>query len=167
MEIRRATVDDAHGISAVHVASWQAAYRGLIADDFLDGLGRSIDRRAEWWAANAADPGLDVVVADEDGVVGFASVGPGRDDDLADHGELQTIYTLERVWGRGVGHHLHEAAIAALRARGVRNALVWVLEGNDRMLGFCRAHGWTIDGTSKDETWGDLVLHEVRMVRPL
>jgi hypothetical protein len=35
------------------------------------------------------------------------------------------------------------------------------------MLGFCRAHGWVADGTTKDEDWDDLELHEIRLVRSL
>lgn len=38
MKIRRATPEDALAIAHVHVRSWQAAYRGLIDDEFLDAL---------------------------------------------------------------------------------------------------------------------------------
>jgi L-amino acid N-acyltransferase YncA len=167
MEVRRATADDAAGIAEVHVRSWQAAYRDLIPDDFLAGLDDTIERRATQWAGAVADPHLDVLVATDGGIVGFALTSPGRDGDLGDHGELQTLYTVERVWGSGLGHALHEAAMDGLRSRGFARALVWVLDGNERMLGFCRAHGWVADGTTKDEDWDDLVLHEVRLVRSL
>lgn len=167
MDIRRATPDDAVGIAEVHVRSWQAAYRGLVADDFLAGLDATLGRRAERWASDVGAATLDVFVADEDGIVGFASVGAGRDEDLPDHGELQTIYTLDRVWGRGVGHGLHEAAMDALVGRGHSEALLWVLAANERSIAFYDRHGWALDGTEKHESWGDLVLHEVRMVRRL
>ncbi len=36
IHIRYATLDDAHAIAANHVASWQAIYRGHIADTVLD-----------------------------------------------------------------------------------------------------------------------------------
>jgi hypothetical protein len=38
MLIRLATPDDAWPIAAVDVAGWQAAYRGLMPDDYQDGL---------------------------------------------------------------------------------------------------------------------------------
>lgn len=167
MRIRRATGADGPGIAAVHVASWQAAYRELLPADFLAGLDATIERRKAAWAASVTNPALDVFVADDGDTVGFSSVSASRDDDLADHGELQTIYALERVWGRGVGHALHEAAMQGLIDRGFELALLWVLDGNDRTIRWYERQGWAIDGASKDDTWGDLVLHEIRMVRSL
>lgn len=36
--IREVTVDDAEGLGVAHVAAWQAAYPGLIPDDYLASL---------------------------------------------------------------------------------------------------------------------------------
>jgi len=36
--IRLASVDDADAVSEVHVRAWQSAYRGVMPDDYLDGL---------------------------------------------------------------------------------------------------------------------------------
>ena len=45
LTVRRATPEDAAGVAGVHVRSWQVAYRGLLPDDYLDGL-RPEDRMA-------------------------------------------------------------------------------------------------------------------------
>jgi hypothetical protein len=45
--IRPATAEDAAGIAAVHVRSWQVAYRGQLPDALLDSL--SVDQRTRWW----------------------------------------------------------------------------------------------------------------------
>jgi GNAT superfamily N-acetyltransferase len=45
--IRRATPGDVIAVATVHVRSWQAAYRGLMPDEVLDGL--SVERRAGMW----------------------------------------------------------------------------------------------------------------------
>ena len=37
-EIRRARPEDAEAVARVHVAGWRHAYRGLLPDDYLDGL---------------------------------------------------------------------------------------------------------------------------------
>ncbi|MFD0586338.1 hypothetical protein [Dactylosporangium darangshiense] len=47
MQIRRADVGDAAAIAHVHVQSWQSAYRGLITQDYLDGLDVGL-RRQGW-----------------------------------------------------------------------------------------------------------------------
>jgi hypothetical protein len=38
MDIRAARMEDVPQIAAVHVRSWQAAYRGLLPQAYLDGL---------------------------------------------------------------------------------------------------------------------------------
>ncbi len=44
MIIRPARVEDAAEMAGVHVQSWRSAYRGLVPQDFVDGL--DIARRA-------------------------------------------------------------------------------------------------------------------------
>src|SRR3972149_4160057 len=46
VEIRTAVAEDAPGLATVHVRGWQLAYRGLMADEFLDGL--SVEERERW-----------------------------------------------------------------------------------------------------------------------
>jgi hypothetical protein len=49
--VRPARPDDALPVAGVHVRSWQAAYRGLLPDDYLDGL-----RAEERWYSRASPP---------------------------------------------------------------------------------------------------------------
>jgi hypothetical protein len=51
--IRRATVQDAPALGRLHVRAWQAAYRGQMPDDYLDGL-RPEERAAGWERSYAA-----------------------------------------------------------------------------------------------------------------
>lgn len=77
--LRDAGAADAAAIAAVHVASWRATYRGIMADAYLDGPVEQ--ERAKVWAERmgAAEPPL-VVVAEHDGaVVGFACAFPAED----------------------------------------------------------------------------------------
>ena len=46
-QLPRATADDAVSLAAVEMASWRAAYRGLMPDAFLDGL--SEEAKTEDW----------------------------------------------------------------------------------------------------------------------
>ena len=45
--VRAATPADAAAIAGVHVRSWQAAYRGIVPDEVLDGLSLP-DREQRW-----------------------------------------------------------------------------------------------------------------------
>ena len=167
MEIRRALADDALGVARVHVRSWQAAYRGLLPDLYLDQL--DVERRRVGWTQTIAEtdwPRSCTLVAAEANanVVGFAHVGPARDDD-ADPvvvGELAAIYALPEVWGSGVGRRLMAAAVNVLRDASFAEAILWVLEGNDRAQRFYEIGGWQLDGAAKDIVIADTPLAEVR-----
>ncbi|WP_409466269.1 N-acetyltransferase family protein [Amycolatopsis sp. GA6-003] len=164
-EIRPATPSDAAGIATVHVASWQAAYAGLLPDDFLSAL--SIETRERFWASNLADPSrphtiLTARVANE--VIGFAVFGPSRDDDATPKtGELSSIYLLPSEWGRGTGRALHEECLRSLSTR-FETATLWVLSTNTRARAFYERAGWVPDGKTKVETMSDgaVTLEEVR-----
>ena len=103
-----------------------------------------------------------VLVADERGVVGFVSVGPSRDEDLPDSGELFAIYVHPEQVGCGVGRELIVAGLSVLRTAGFSDALLWVLEGNSTARRFYELGGWQADGSRKrDESMG-FAIDEVR-----
>src|SRR5437879_151675 len=107
MLIRDATPEDAPAIARIHVASWQAAYRGQLPDELLDGL--SVPRRQEFWRVAAARPGHSLLVADEGGgVAGFVSSAATQDldGDPTSTGEVRAIYVDPSAYGRGIGHGL-------------------------------------------------------------
>jgi len=106
--IRPAAVEDADAIGAVHVRSRLAAYRGVMPDEYLDGL-RAQDRADGWrWHLTALRPDQKVlVVVDRDRVVGFAIFGCERGSDTSqDVGELYAINLDPEVWDRGIGRAL-------------------------------------------------------------
>jgi len=115
-------------VARVHVRSWQAAYRGLLPDDYLDQL-RPEDRAPKYTFGNPDPLTPWTVVAGEKGsVYGFATTGPARDRDLTECGELMALYVDPERWGRGIGNALMSAARARLDELGFRNAILWVLE---------------------------------------
>ena len=167
MEIRPAVLDDADGIAEVHVRSWQAAYRGLMPQDVLDGL--SVEQRAEGWRSILGNQqGSRTLVAERDGrIVGWAGFGDARDADAPGTGELWGIYALPEAWSSGIGHALIAAVERELADAGHTSAYLWVLDGNERASAFYERHGWAADGGSKIEERPGLVLDERRHVKAL
>jgi GNAT superfamily N-acetyltransferase len=153
-EIRAADRSDAHAFAAVHVASWQVAYRGLLPEGVLTGL--SVAGREQMWSAILSDPSprSSVLVAARNGaVLGFASIGVSRDGDAGgDVGELNALYLQPEHWRQGIGSRLHAAAVAGLCSLGFSAATLWVLEGNDRALRFYEWAGWAEDGWRRVDT---------------
>lgn len=171
MSIRRAEVGDAAAVAVVHVRSWQAAYRSLLPQDFLDGLDPG--PRSAWWERVLGAtrwPELGTFVVEEAGaVIGFAHVGPTRDADLDSVrvGEISAIYLLSEAWGQGFGRQLMTAALGTLGAAGFGEAALWVLDTNDRARSFYQAGGWSPDGAAQQNDLGGVTLSEVRYRRPL
>jgi GNAT superfamily N-acetyltransferase len=167
--IRRAVSSDGSQIGLVHVRSWQATYRGLLPQPFLDGLDAA--KRGEYWKqylSEAARPGETVLVAEEDGmVVGFASVGPSRDEDANETGEVRAIYLLADRWGRGIGWALMDTALNTLCQAGYTQATLWVLDTNARARQFYEAGGWAPDGATKQDDARGFPITEVRYRREL
>jgi GNAT superfamily N-acetyltransferase len=116
----------------------------------------------------AADwPRRGTLVAEaDDGVVGFASVVPTRDEDASPEvGEITAIYLLPDHWGAGLGRELMVAALDALGEAGYREASLWVLDTNERAQRFYAAGGWVADGAVKVDTELGVELREVRYRR--
>ena len=155
LTVRAARPADALEVAGVHVRSWQGAYRGLLPDRYLDEL-RPADR-ADRYTFDDADPSApSTTVAVEDGVIcGFATIGPAREDEAPDVGEVLALYVDPVAWGRGVGRLLMARARAQLRQIGHSEAMLWVLVGNERAQRFYRADGWRPDrGRRNVEVWG-------------
>jgi GNAT superfamily N-acetyltransferase len=167
MFLRPAEPADAMGVARVHVRSWQAGYRGLLPDAYLDGL-RAEDRaqRYRFGSDDAREPVT--VVAIEDGTIcGFATTAPARDADVFADGELYALYVDPEWWGRGFGAALIAAARSRLVDMGFRNAVLWLLAGNARADRFYRIDGWAPDGPARtDSIWG-VTVDEVRYRRAL
>jgi putative acetyltransferase len=62
---------------------------------------------------------------------------------------LEALYLRPAAWGSGLAVVLHDLAVAELRARGVGEARLWVLEQNRRARRFYERLGWRADGTSR------------------
>ena len=138
MQLRRAQVGDERAVAEVHVRSWQVGYRGLIADDYLDGL-RPEDRAGRY-TFDVDDPLTIVAVTDR--IRGFASISPGA-------GELGASTSIRRRGARASA----ELIIEAERRLAERHAVagLWVLAGNVRARRFYEAGGWRTDGTERAE----------------
>jgi ribosomal protein S18 acetylase RimI-like enzyme len=165
MRIRAATLDDAEAIARNHQAAWQVGYRGIIADDLLDGL--DLGARIERWRTTieANDPGDAVLVAEDDGELrGHVSVGPAtRHED--EGGELISLYVAPEGWGRGYGRALLVAGRAAMAEIGYDSIWLWVLDGNTRAQALYESDGWVLDGRREPSIIGgvDFGVDELRM----
>jgi GNAT superfamily N-acetyltransferase len=158
--VRAATLDDASVIAAIHAASWQHVYRGVLPDAYLDSL--SPDDRLPMWARILAtvDSPMHVGVAEVDGhVVGFYSIGPSNEGDPGDVQMLYTIYLLPALERQGIGRALMTDAEDQMRARGARGGVLRVITANSGTRQFYERLGWTQEPGSvhMEDAWGQEV----------
>lgn len=163
--IRPARPEDAAAIAFVHVRSWQQTYQGQVPDDYLNDLHKDMERREQNMLQLLAESQQwKVFVAEKNGaVVGFCLVGPDRDDPT--RGEIGSIYLLSEYWGQGIGYALHQAGLSALSAMGLDQAVLWILDTNERTRKWYKRQGWQPDGAEKRDDRGSFVLNEVRYVK--
>lgn len=167
MKLRPAVPDDAMAVARVHVRAWQAAYRGLMPDDYLAGL--RPEERAQHYDFASPGPGRPrtLVAVEVDTILGFATLSPARDQDAAGHGELCALYVEPDCWGRGFGQALASAARDQLRTLGFSRAVLWVVAGNARAERFYRADGWSLDGLRRPHRVWNITVDTVRYSRAL
>jgi ribosomal protein S18 acetylase RimI-like enzyme len=151
--IRPATPKDAQRLAEIHVSAWQAAYRGQLDDEYLDGL--KVDDRLEQHRRSLQEqrPDWRTWLAEDGGrAVGFAVTGPSEDADAErTTAEVYAIYLEPDRVGTGLGRDLFAHAVTDLRERGFDAITLWVLETNERARRFYEAAGWKPDGTITSE----------------
>jgi GNAT superfamily N-acetyltransferase len=161
-EVRAAVPEDADEVARLQVRSWRSAYRGLIAQEFLDGL--TPEFFADRYTFGRVGLGLPTTLLAVDGsaIRGLATTGLCRDRDFPNFGELMAIYVDPEHARTGVGRLLMTAARERLRLVGATGALLWVLEGNVGARRFYERDGWRFDGACRTETFGDIPVGQVR-----
>jgi len=166
--LRAPTAADVPALGAVHLASWNEAYRGVCDGGWLSTL--TVEQFEEYHrprvgeGAGAGEPFLVATgTGGVKGVVGFARGGPTRAASptgdalpagfgLKDGGgweaELYAIYVLPRCQGMGVGRRLFEGVASALAGVGRGSMCVWVLSGNAGARRFYERMGGALAGES-------------------
>jgi GNAT superfamily N-acetyltransferase len=161
--IRHAVVGDADAMGRLHVRAWQSAYRGIMPDEYLDGL--QPDERIAMWRERIprtdVPPLLVAVVAGE--VAGFAAFGAEQSAIGSNGcGELYAMNLDPPHWGKGIGRALLRQATDALRALDFHEAVLWVIPENTRARALYESEGWIADGAVSTEEILGVIVTDVR-----
>ena len=156
VEIRPAVPDDADLLARLQVDVWEDAYGDLMPATVFEERRATVTDRVDRWRQILDGGASRTTVAEVEGeLIGFASIGPPRDDDVTVDEELWALYVLASWWGRHVGHRLMGSTLAD------RPAYLWVLHGNDRAISFYQKLGFVSDGVTRTDEHGV----ELRMAR--
>jgi ribosomal protein S18 acetylase RimI-like enzyme len=195
VELREARRGDELRVAELHVRSWQEAYGGLMPAEFLAAL-EPRDRAGRYRFEAGEGPttvlAVDLGEAGAEGgdggdpsltnnrevrsgsppspgeaLVGFVTFGGSRDEDARGLGEVYALYVDPDSHRGGVGRMLIAEARRRLAADGFPEAILWVLQGNDRARSFYEREGWSPDGTTREENPYDIVSNVARFRRKL
>ncbi len=146
INIRRATALDAKLVSVLGTVSFYEAYfEQDAAHDLANYIHESFELekiRAEIEDKNAA---FFIIFADEK-AVGYAKLREGSKVDCIKSEnsiELQRIYTIERVYGKGIGESLLKYCLEIARQKGFETLWLGVWEENTRAQRFYAKYEFT------------------------
>jgi predicted N-acetyltransferase YhbS len=108
--------------TAVHVASWQVAYRNIVPNRYLHALDVA-ERVSRYIFDTTAPQGPVTFIATEgESVVGMVALSACRNEDLSNSGEVQALYVTPTKWRSGVGTVLMSKGEQLLVANGFTTA---------------------------------------------
>ncbi|MEV6812271.1 GNAT family N-acetyltransferase [Micromonospora sp. NPDC051296] len=165
--LRPATAGDLMAVGQLHQRSRVAAYSSFLPPEAL--ANPTPEAMGGYWVARWAYELADhrMTVAERDGTLaGFSYLGPDDEGD-AGTGLLCAIHLDPTERGRGVGRALMVDALASMRARGWRRAVLWVLRDNARARRFYERGGWQPTGLERVEVIGTARTPQLRYARPL
>lgn len=149
LQIVRANQKDCGLIAELLVASWQFAYKDIMADDLLQNL--SVEQRKNGWEKHLASGGEAYLLRNSSDVYGVVEISKFRDsiDAYKAYGEIPVIYLQPDKIGQGHGRTLMLFALDLFAARGINDVGIWVLEKNKRAIDFYSKHGFSFSGHTK------------------
>lgn len=138
---KEAQADQAGLISHLFASSWRKAYRGIIAQHYLDRLPDDywVPSLRSWLGSGQ----MYGVLAYLDGKpVGCCIYGRGRDAAYADWGEIVSLYLLPDSTRKGIGSALLLEALRLLAEDGYHRCYLWAIDNNVPADCFYRKHGF-------------------------
>jgi GNAT superfamily N-acetyltransferase len=169
LQIRPMTITDCDRVSEIRVLGWQFAYRGLMPQPFLDALSATADaerRRARFVHGDGRVVNLVATRGHE--VIGWAALGPYRDDELrTEDAELYALYLDPKHVGTGAGRALMQESLRRCAALGHDHVYLWVVRGNARARRFYERAGFRADGVEEPYEVEGVLVPEVRYAREL
>lgn len=162
--VRTPLMEDVEPFAQLHVRIWQATYRGTMDDEALDAV--TVETMRPRWYAIARAYAQGAVVDDGRAInvavlgaepVGFAMVGPARDEDAPAPRQVWSLNVAPEHQGTGIGQRLLDETL------GADPAYLWVADGNARAIRFYERNGFVRDGVHAEDQHEGVV--ELRMVR--
>jgi len=147
--------EDIPEIARVTAESWKAAYKGIIADEYLASVNPSRWNNLLNTAFENDSLRVMLAVKDEE-IMGISAYGKSRNERYSDDGEIVSMYFLPACIGKGYGHQLMERVLIELSDLGHASVILSVLSGNQRALSFYKKWGFSVVESGLSHNYGGI-----------
>jgi GNAT superfamily N-acetyltransferase len=150
MKIRYGNFDDANLLAELGAKTFTDSFA---ADNTPENTALYIERSfsPEIQHAQLSDPNVVFLIAEvDDQTVGYAKLNLNRDHESQENPktmELERIYSIKELIGKGVGSELMQACIDEARQQGCDSLWLGVWEKNPRAIAFYKKWGFKEIGT--------------------
>ncbi len=149
--IREKELKDCEAWVNVNISSWNDSLCGVVSDKLLEKISSNRAERIKKEKENFKQDDYHYVLEENEKVVGILKMKKSDRTDYTDCGEVQVLYLLSSVKGKGYGKALINAAFSKLREKGFNKVVIGCLDGNPsnefyKHLGgkFVRQEDWNI-----------------------
>lgn len=136
LHIREIVASDLEAIARLHALSWQASYRGMLRDSYLDGP--IFEERLASWNQRLLNPrsgDIGLLAISETKPIGFTFACVAHDARWGTF--LENLHVMPEERGKGVGTKLLRALTNSLLHQGYEEGMyLWVFEANHRARQF-------------------------------
>jgi len=149
-------------ISKVLYNAWLIAYKDIFRKEFLEELeeNRWVPFLIDMFDKNSGS----ILVAENEGeIIGVSLFGSTRDG-IKGHGEVYSFYVIPEYWRKSFGRQLMEGTLESLK-ENYEIADVWVLEENERAIGFYEALGFIKCGQEKNIVEDEILLPHILLTQ--
>jgi len=162
MGVRYAKFEDIKNIVRVQIDGWKTAYKGIVAEDYLNSLNYEV--RQKKVEDNWKEETYVVYESDDNEILGFSGFGERQNLELEGYDEydceLGAIYVRPDCKGKGIGKEIFNFVSSELWNKGKTKMILWVLEDNLPSIEFYKKMGGKIV-SKKEQKIGNEILSEI------
>ena len=157
--IFKANLENSNEIARLVKNGWNAAYKGLIADEYLENMNE--DKMAiNWKESIKKEESMIYVYKDDNEILGVIRFGKAEDTSLKNVGEVLVLYIKPEEKRKGIGTKLFTFAKNELIKQGYKEMVIWCLKGNMQGINFYKKMGGKHIGEREYEIRGIKIMEE-------
>lgn len=127
--IRKRKIEDSDELAHCIAAVWSTTYRGIVEDEFLDGLLSNEKESSERLKNSINNQPHYYVLILQNKIIGWIYFTLDSDK-YENSAEIQSLYILKEYQGNGYGKLLYNYAAERILKKGIRKLVIGCLDGN-------------------------------------